>query len=100
MRCETCTGSGRVRRVTLPFHFKTCPVCNGTRIQPEIIMTALTDEEIKAIAIAVRENVTRRWHHPDWNYMYYDQFEKSVADGIKLALKKAEVKHAQTTGPG
>lgn len=49
----------------------------------------LTDDEIKCIAIAVRTNVTNRWHHPDWNYMYYDQFEKAVADGIRLALKKA-----------
>jgi hypothetical protein len=61
--------------------------------------TLLSNEEIKAIAIAVRTNVTIRWHQPDWNYMYYDHFEKCVADGIALALKRVEVK-ANTAAHG
>lgn len=60
----------------------------------------MNDDEIKAIAIAVRESITRCWHQPDWNYMYYDEFEKAVANGIRLALKKADEKDRLARGPG
>lgn len=60
----------------------------------------ISEEEIKLIAMCVRERVTRAWHHPDWNYMYYADFEKAVSDGIKLALAKQQAKDRAATGLG
>lgn len=70
---------------TLPNTADANRVGSGPCVRP------LNDDEIRAISIAVRDSVTRPWSHPDWNYMYYDHFERAVANGIRLALAKAGV---------
>lgn len=66
----------------------------------------ITSQDIRVIAHVVRESITTRWRHPDWNYVYYSQFEDAVDRGIRMALEKAGVPNPPvligrpgTTGP-